>query len=30
MTRTDDLEDGVCAILFYELFSVKPWARDRC
>ncbi len=25
MARSDDIEEDVCAIIFYELLSIKPW-----
>jgi hypothetical protein len=30
MARSDDVEEGVCAICFSELLSVKPWCRFLC
>ena len=28
MARSDDIEEDVCAIIFYELLSIKPWYQS--
>ena len=27
MDRSEDIEESVCAIVFYEVLSIKPWCR---